>query len=233
VPPPWVGPERWISSPAIPGEEVVRTGEVSGITVRERLVREPVAPEPRRDAPVVALTFDDGPGPRTNEVLDILASRGCPATFFVVGSMVRLHPDVVRRELGMGLRVGNHTWSHSFDFPSFDYEHVVAEIRATDEEVGKLGGRMTFFRSPQGFLARPVEDAARDTGHRMMLWSIDPADYTHPAPDVLIARIVGSLKPGAVIVLHDGGGTANTTVAALPALIDAIRTAGYSIVGLT
>ena len=186
------------------------------------------------EAPMVALTFDDGPWPgQTEHVLAVLAERNVPATFFLLGSQVERAPHLAQAIVAAGHAVGNHAYSHRrLDIAPADV--VEWEIVHTANRIQEVTAvRPGWFRPPGGgFGASSYEWAAR-TGSRPALWTVDPQDWRDSTTAEEIAAIVlGAAHPGAVVVLHDGGGDQRQTIAALPAIIDGLRAAGYQFVTL-
>lgn len=183
--------------------------------------------------PVVALTFDDGPEPpATEEILDVLAEEGVPAAFFCLGRQVRRHPELVERMAREGHLVGNHTDTHAnllLCTPARSRREIEGGAQALEEV---LGERPRWFRPPYGFRFPWTLLQARARGQSTALWSNCPRDWQQPGADVLVERVVGSVRPGDVVLLHDGGGDRRQTVQALRELIPALRARGYRFVRL-
>jgi peptidoglycan/xylan/chitin deacetylase (PgdA/CDA1 family) len=178
----------------------------------------------------VALTFDDGPWPQsTEQILTILVQRRAPATFFVVGRQVERYPELVRRELAAGMAVGHHSWSHPQPFDRLPPARLRAEIAQGRRSLQPLGVHPVGFRPPGGAASPTILATAQKLGDRTVLWSVDPADW-HPGvtADQLVQRVLAAARPGAVVLLHDGGGNRSATVAALPAIIDGLRRLGLT-----
>lgn len=182
---------------------------------------------------VIALTFDDGPGPATHSVLDALAELDVPATFFVVGNAAEERRELVVEIAAAGHTVGLHSWSHPRLSELSDAE-LLAEYGRTADLVSTLIGE------PPGF-ARPTfvpDDAQRGAALlsarnlTWVTWSIDPRDWERPAPEVLTNRVLDALHPGAIILLHDGGRDRSNTVAALPPIVHGAQRAGYRFTAL-
>lgn len=187
------------------------------------------APYPYSGDKVAALTFDDGPEPgATEHVLDILKRHNARATFFVVGKLVAQRPDLVRRVHAEGHVIGNHTYTHPHMTsltPAARYE----EIRRTEEAIVAAGvPEPTLFRPPYADTSRGVYDQAASLGESSAGWNADPGDYATPPPAAAAAdvkrRVLDSLRPGAIYVLHDHS---EATQAALPEIIRLIRERGY------
>lgn len=186
----------------------------------------------RRDQPTVALTFDDGPNPpRTDEILEILASRGARATFFVIGKWVERWPDGLRRMLQAGHAIGNHSYSHSR--PAADFDRA-------DAVIGNLTGMPTrFLRAPYFDYSRCGQSAvAMSSSVRTVHCDVNPSDYLPRDPDRIVSECLRA-RSGSIIVLHDGAehddkrlARPMPLVAALPRIIDGLTSKGYRLVGL-
>jgi peptidoglycan/xylan/chitin deacetylase (PgdA/CDA1 family) len=187
---------------------------------------------PRRGVPktgAFALTFDDGPDPHfTPQVLDVLAARGAIATFFVVGSSARRHPDLVRRIVREGHGLGSHTWSHP-ELDGLPAPRLLRECAQGRLAVERIAGRrVRAYRPPKGHWDARGAAVARALALRPWLWTLDPSDWRGDASrDALLERLQG-LGDGDVVLLHDGVQGAESpaahdrsaTVAALPRLLD-------------
>jgi peptidoglycan/xylan/chitin deacetylase (PgdA/CDA1 family) len=175
----------------------------------------------------VALTFDDGPSPRTTPaILDILEKRGVRATFFMVGERAERHPDLVARVAAAGHSIGNHTWSHTY--LSYDKDLLKAEVSRASELLERLSGRAVRHLRPPGGRHDPmiVSWLVRQ-GLHTVLWSIDPRDWSAPGPAGIASHVLRHVEPGAVIALHESDHDGAPTIAAIPAIIDGILTRGY------
>ena len=222
--------ENSVWQPGTPGLDEIITGHRSGEVVSRRTLipAGPAMPNPGR---VIALTFDDGPSPDwTPLVLEILRRFAIKATFCTVGYNQRRHPELVREELAEGNTLCNHT-SHHPMLDRLPPEQVTAEITDNAADLRAITGQdAQFFRAPGGRLTPQVIDVAHRIGERVLGWNVDPKDYLRPPPEVLRDRILGAAKPGAVVILHDGGGVRASTVAMLPELLLRLIAAGYAIV---
>ena len=222
--------ESSVWQPGTPGLDEIITGRRSGEVVSRRTLIPAghAMPNPGR---VVALTFDDGPSPDwTPLVLDILRRFGLKTTFCTVGYNQRRYPDLVRQEVAEGHTLCNHT-SHHAMLDRVPPEQVTAEITDNAADLRAITGQdAQFFRAPGGRLTPQVIDVAHRHGERVLGWNVDPHDYLRPPPEVLRDRILGAVKPGSVVILHDGGGVRANTVAMLPELLLRLIAAGYAIV---
>lgn len=162
----------------------------------------------------VALTFDDGPNePYTSRVLDTLAERGVPATFFQVGRCARRHPEVTRRVIADGHVLGNHSESHTFSRYATDptQRRELEQGRATLYEVS---GRIPLLYRPPWLCHWPwvLRGIARTGSHVVSGTFAHPLEILQPRPELLVEGALRRAQPGAIVILHDGrearGGTA-------------------------
>ena len=215
------------SLPTGPAQAVLDRGKLSGRVV-------PVAYHPAAGAAgplAVALTFDDGPWPHTTQqMLTILSQRQAPATFFVVGRQVERYPELVHREVAAGMAIGSHSYRHPQPFDRLPVARIRDEITQGRRTLVPLGIHPVGFRPPGGAASPAVTAAAQELGDRTVLWSVDPADWQPGvASDQLVQRVLAAARPGAIVLLHDGGGNRSATVAALPAIIDGLRRLGLTL----
>jgi peptidoglycan-N-acetylglucosamine deacetylase len=185
---------------------------------------------------VVALTFDDGPNPRwTPRILTVLHRYDVPATFFAVGYLVHEYPFIVQREMRLGMTIANHSWDHPLTpaFKNEDPSKASSEIERTNRELSSLGVSPTLFRPPGGTFDPGVIATAEHAGMRLVLWDVDPRDWTSGATkSEIIGNVLADVRAGSIVELHDGGGDRSATVAALPQIIRGIRKMGYELVAL-
>lgn len=187
------------------------------------------------DEPLVALTFDDGPNdPATSRILDVLAAKGVHATFFVVGANAEVYPDTLRRAVTEGHAIGNHSYRHDKRDTRGDLRY--RELARTQDAVASIAGvRPAVYRSPGGYHTPWQLRAVRRAGLTTVHWDVQTRDWERPDPETIVDRVLGHVRPGAIVLMHDGDdtnhGTDRTlTVEALPLLIDALRARGYRFV---
>lgn len=162
----------------------------------------------RTDDDRVALTFDDGPGPSTPDVLDALAEHRARATFFVLGRQAERHPDVIRRIVSEGHEIANHGYDHGI-LVFRGAGHVAAQISRTAAAVARAAGPdalTPLFRAPHGFRGPATAAAARRAGYRMAGWTTGVFDSDQPGADVIAERAIRALRPGTILLLHDADG---------------------------
>jgi len=185
---------------------------------------------------LAALTFDDGPcRPYTEQILDILRDKDVRATFFVVGRNALQQPEVLRRIQKEGHLVGTHTQNHK-DLLRLEADEVNREMAEGIESIRAITGeRTSYLRPPHGFKDFVVMEQAGRLGLTVVNWNVIPRDWTNPGVSRIVENVMTNIRPGAVILLHDGdspGGTGSReqTVRALPLIIDRLREAGYELV---
>jgi peptidoglycan-N-acetylglucosamine deacetylase len=173
------------------------------------------------DRKVVALTFDDGPSEYTDRYLDVLREKDVPATFFEIGQEMPGREATMRRILAEGDEIGDHTENHVED-PSY------AQIADAADRIKEYTGfEPCLFRPPGGAENSTVIDTAGSLGMKTITWNVDPRDWSLPGTPEIYSNIVDNAKPGAIILMHDGGGPRDETLAALPEIIDTLRAKGY------
>jgi len=181
--------------------------------------------------PEIALTFDDGPQPSfTPQILAILQRFGVPATFFCIGQQILAYPALVRQESADGELVEDHTWSH----PNLLYLTTPAldqQLSMTANAIYQLTHvSPAFFRPPYGAINANIRAQARKLKLSIVMWDVDPRDWSLPGSQAIIARVLGSTHNGSIILLHDGGGNRTQTIEALPTIITALRARGLRFV---
>ena len=179
--------------------------------------------------PLVALTFDDGPDPRwTPAVLQILAEEGVVATFCTVGSAALSHPALIQAEAAQGHVPCDHTMGHDTGLAHRPLPVVMAEIHGQADNLRAiLGSDPLLYRSPGGSMSPAVADVAHRRGMRVLHWTVDPSDYRGGPPERILAEVMTQVRPGSVILMHDGGGDRSATVAMLRPLIHQLKALGY------
>jgi peptidoglycan/xylan/chitin deacetylase (PgdA/CDA1 family) len=178
----------------------------------------------------IALTFDDGPGPYTPAVLASLNRLDVQATFFVVGRQQETFRAAMMAAIGRGHVIGDHTQGHRrlAALPAAEqFEELLAPLRGL-EQYGLP--RPQLFRPPYGSYDAITLDALRYLGMLMVLWSIDSKDYERPGVEQIVDRVVSAARPGAIVLMHDGGGDRTQTIAAIPRIVRRLRAKRYRLV---
>jgi peptidoglycan-N-acetylglucosamine deacetylase len=177
--------------------------------------------EASTERPVLALTFDDGPSEYTDRYLDVLREKGVPATFFEIGQEMPGREATMRRILAEGDEIGDHTMNH-VEYPGY------GQIAGAASRIQQYTGfKPCLFRPPGGAVNSSVIDTAGSLGLKTITWDVDPRDWSLPGTAEIYSNVVDNAKPGAIILMHDGGGPRDETLAALPEIIDTLRARGY------
>ncbi|MBQ3072653.1 MAG: polysaccharide deacetylase family protein [Oscillospiraceae bacterium] len=174
---------------------------------------------------LVALTLDDGPSPASEALLDGLAVRGVPVTFFLCGYRIREHPTVVRRMAKEGHELGVHGESHAY-FTTMPAPVLRRELENTAGAIAQLSGREPkLVRPPGGLCSNAVRSVCAEEGLSVIHWNIDPCDWDRTARDKTVSRVLKTVKDGDIVLLHDMN---ETTAKNVLLLIDALRERGFS-----
>lgn len=179
----------------------------------------------------VALTFDDGPTKFTLQILKVLKRHGAHATFFQVGTQVRLNPQITAQMAKMpGIEIGNHTDTHArLDHLSKGEQE--AQITGGAQAIINAGAPAPrLFRPPYGATNADTFRLLNQVHELSVMWSIDSADYTRPGVGAIVTEIVGKAQPGSIVLMHDGVENRGQTVAALPRIIAQLKKRGYRFV---
>ena len=181
----------------------------------------------------VYLTFDDGPDPDiTPRLLDMLDAVECRVTFFVTGAQAERHPGIVKAAFKRGHSIGSHGYSHE--------SLLLASRRKVQDQISRsislladiTGRRPSLFRPPFGRFNPFLLKMLQDMGLKLVLWSVNPVDYREVEPAEIIDRAAGKTHDGDIILLHDLGLWAGSTLRALPSIIEAIRQKGLNLLPL-
>ncbi len=180
---------------------------------------------------VIALTVDDGPWPETTEeMLHIFKQNDVKATFFWIGKSIENSPEIARRVVAEGHAIGNHTWHHLYD--PMDAATAANEIDRTAKLIYEITGvKTTFFRPPGGVLNNGLAKYAKERNYSVVMWSVTSADTDpHAQPQAFVDNVLKGAKPGAIVLMHDGGGDRSRTIKALPEIIAGLKKQGYRFV---
>ena len=184
----------------------------------------------------VALTFDDGPKPEVVEkIFETLKKENVKATFFLVGSNVKLHSEYVSKYLQLGHEIGNHTYSHRNYYQlkekksMAEIEKILTEELTASENVikGLTGVKPFFMRMPNGFFSPMVRKVAKEKKYVVVNWTFG-CDWHGYTKDELVKKYLRSIEAGAIFLFHEK----KVTAEALPEIISGIKKKGYEIVTL-
>ena len=220
------------------GVAEVTRGQVSRIKLSTKVIKtgKPMIvlrSRPTAGDKLVALTFDDGPVVgQTDKILDVLAQKQVKATFFMLGGRVKAQPALARRVKDEGHLVGNHSLGHK-NLPKEKPAEIRRQIAGGASAIEQATGvDPVWFRPPYGAMSGKVWAETRTLKLHIAMWDIDTSDWKKPGVPRLVRNAVKHVKPGAVILMHDGGVDRRQTIAALPQIIDKLRAQGYSFVTL-
>ncbi|GAA1496989.1 hypothetical protein GCM10009628_19920 [Paeniglutamicibacter kerguelensis] len=174
----------------------------------------------------VALTFDDGPGKYTPELLSLLDQYDAKATFFLIGGNVKKHPQIVRDEVAKGHEIGNHTWSHE-DLTKVSVAAAKRDMQKTDDAIKEAAGvDPTLVRPPFGSLPASLK---KNLSVPIALWDVDTLDWQTRNTKSTI-KTAEKIVPGSIVLMHD---IHKSTVDAMPTILKDLSTKGYHFVTVT
>lgn len=150
--------------------------------------------------PMIAITFDDGPGIYTDTILDSLEKYGARATFFVLGHLAEKYPEAVARAQSLGCEIGNHSYSHAL-MTDLGYDDVSSQIKSTSDSILNAAGvAPRLFRPPYG---RYNGTIIKTCGMPLILWSIDTCDWNTSNVDSTVNAVISKIKDGEIVLMHD------------------------------
>lgn len=233
------GAVRYVSQWGKVGKKEIRTGKKSGEVADGDVLQEAqnciitncnITPD--NNQKVVGISFDDGPSSFTQDYLDILADRNVSATFFNIGKNVDSLSDIPPKVIAAGHHIASHTYSHPFltkDTP----EEVRNELSQAAESIKQATGvETTMLRPPYGDFDMNSWLASGGLISSEILWNQDTLDWKQPGVDKIVSNALSGIKPGAIILMHDGGGKRDQDLEALPKIIDSLMADGYRVLSV-
>lgn len=226
-------------SPGRSGITGKTTGKLSGKIVSEGLIAEPInavmdyKQYQNPSDKVIALTFDDGPHQKdTQAIVNALRDGGAKATFFMLARNVDREPALARMVVDGGNEVGIHSYNHQL-MTNQSVEQMREDLaRSSDAILKATGQKPIWVRPPYGAVDGTVYATLAQQNFHVALWSVDTYDWKKPGVATIVNRAKNGF-PGAVILMHDGGGKRDQTAAALPEIIKYYKDAGYRFVTLS
>ena len=181
--------------------------------------------------PVVYLTFDDGPhAAYTLPMLEILSRYNAVGTFFVLGVQVQRFPEALEQVVAGGHQVASHTVNHP-SLATLTREEFIGEVVGGDEAiravVGDRADPLRCLRPPYGAVDARTAPLAAELGKALVMWDVDPQDWRQPGAGQIASYVLSHASPGAIILMHDGGGGRSQTVAALETVLAELSSRGY------
>ncbi len=178
----------------------------------------------------LALTFDDGPGPFTAQVVATLQRVHAPATFFVVGRAVKDFGSSLPAEVSGGFVIGDHTQDHA-PMTALSRADQVSQLLDQARAIRAYGAPFPqLFRPPYGQFNATTLEITKKLKMLTILWTIDTKDFSQPGTDKIVKAVIEGAKPGAIVLMHDAGGPRAQTVAAIPRVVAGLRHRGYTLV---
>ncbi len=179
-------------------------------------------------AKCVALTFDDGPTPFTDRLLQVLTANNAKATFFLIGNKVAADPDSAQRIAAAGMEIGNHTWEHA-NMSTVPPEDIPAQLsKGTDAIAAATGRAPKLLRTAGGLISDAVLAEAKQQGLADINWDVIPFDWINDANTAATRyMMMTQIKPGSVVLLHD---TYSSTVDLVDQFIPVLKANGYHLV---
>lgn len=232
-----IGAVTFVSQWGRPGKSLYTIGDVSGEEVLaeelepvQNAVLQSVNPRPDDGSKVIALTFDDGPSDYTQRYLDILSRYDAHATFFCLGSAAAANPDLVKAIEAQGSQVASHTQNHQ-QLTKLDAATLQSEVSDAFSAISSSGApATTVLRPPYGDLTPETWLASGGSFSASVIWNLDSEDWRLPGADAIVSNCTNGAYPGAIVLMHDGGGNRDQDVEALPKILQTLKDQGYEFV---
>lgn len=178
---------------------------------------------------VVALTFDDGPSQKVDEILSILNSQDVKATFFLIGNDIRKYPEETKKLISAGHEIGNHTYSHNrMVLKTLSY--IKKEIEETDNLIRELGYTEPInFRPPNGKKLIFLPYYLKQNNRKTILWDLEPNSFpeVNSSSQKIVQYVIDNVKPGSIILLHPMYDDKGNTIDAIKGIIEELKNMGY------
>lgn len=230
---------QYVSSWPVPKEIEILVGDVSGEEIEgktlhdgQNMVITTGYIRPDNGEKLIGLTFDDGPSVYTKRYLDILKAYGAHATFFNIGSSVAENPSLTAAIVEAGHQIANHSYTHPA-LTTLDPKDVRSELENTTSAIKEASGvYTTMVRPPYGDFKNNTWYNTHQTMSSKIIWTHDSQDWRRPGVQAIVQNSTANLFPGAVILMHDGGGPREQDIEALPQILDILAAQGYKAVSM-
>ncbi|MEU9359513.1 polysaccharide deacetylase family protein [Streptomyces sp. NPDC048301] len=179
----------------------------------------------------VNITIDDGPDPVwTPQVLRLLKENGVKATFCMVGTQARAHPELVKQVVADGHRLCDHTVAHDTTMDTRSGPYQSQQILDAERMITEASGgvRPQYYRAPGGAFTPYSRQLAASRGMRPLGWNVDTKDFERPGADAMVATVKNEISNGPTVLFHDAGGDRSQTVEALREVLPWLKQQGYS-----
>jgi len=174
----------------------------------------------------IALTFDDGPSPYTDRLLDIFAQHGGKGTFLVMGERIEERASTLKRTADEGHEIGNHTFSHG-PLNYMTDEEIIRELTVTNDMIKSITSKAPrLVRPPYGAFDDRVSERVCELSLSVLCWSLDTADWATDDPNAVIGALAGKVEDGDIILFHD---SQKSTVDAMEILVPQLIEDGYEL----
>ncbi|MFE3326578.1 polysaccharide deacetylase family protein [Streptomyces sp. NPDC059176] len=228
--------------------QAVPTGDESASSTKPQprpVVSQTSVPDPELPAPTVSMdiahaseagakgvniTIDDGPDPRwTPQVLSVLKENGVKATFCMVGTQAKSHPDLVKAVVSGGHRLCDHSVSHDTTMGTASRARQSQEILDAARMITEASGgvKPLYYRAPGGAFTPYSRQLAAAHGMRPLGWNVDSKDFKRPGAAAMVATVKNEISNGPTVLFHDAGGDRSQTVVALREVLPWLRQQGY------
>lgn len=228
-----------VSKPSVDFSAVKASFEAANSTIKAYNEQNPYSSYPRKpenkhytwkidpNKPMLAITFDDGPGSYTDRLLDCLKRNNAKATFFLVGGNIGGRKSTVVRMRDEGHEIGNHSWNHP-ELSKLSYQGISNEITMTNNKIFEAAGvNCTIVRPPYGACNSTVRSVGASLGVSFYNWSVDTLDWKYRNANTVHNAVVNGAYDGAIILCHD---IHKTTVDAMETAIPKLIEKGYQLV---
>lgn len=175
----------------------------------------------------IAITFDDGPGNYTEELVDILKDNKARSTFFILGINISGHEKVLKKSFANGNEIGYHSYNHQ-NFLRQEIDEIIVEFNKSNEElIAAIGSGFTLIRPPYGSINEKIKESL---DLPIILWNIDAEDWRYKDPDYLVKYVLENVKEDSIILFHD---IHKTSVEAIEKLLPYLYVDGYQLVTIS
>ncbi len=179
---------------------------------------------------VIAISFDDGPAVRTEQILDLLNKYDIKASFFLVGKQIEKYVNTLKRIDKEGHLIGNHSYTHHFWFDMYSAKRMTEELKRTEEIIeNNIFKKVKLFRPPYGVTNPALRKAVSKMNYTSVGWSLKSRDTVIKNRQKMEKRLRHKIRPGSVVLFHD---TSPEIVEVLKFFIDYVRQCNYKIIRL-
>ena len=159
---------------------------------------------PKSNQKIIALTFDDGPHPITNQVLDLLDKYDFKATFFCIGKNIEMYPEIFKRIHSEGHTIGNHTYSHTSKMGFLQKKKIIQEITICNQFIyNSIGIKPKLYRPPFGVTNPNIAEALKELKMDVIGWNVRSLDTILTNESAILNRVLPKIDSGSIVLFHD------------------------------